>query len=142
MTSLASIFLLSALSAISAVKPVSLPTDSAILAAIAQVETGDHNTAIGARGELSAWQMTYATWKLHTPIPFHLAHDNRSIAESVALQHLRWLRHLLECSGLPATPENLAIAWNAGVAVVGTDHVPASTRDYAARVVAILEDRR
>ena len=119
-----------------AVKP-SAPSvvisDRALLAAISQAETGGNAAAIGPQGELGLYQFTRATWNLHTTEPFADALD-ATRATAVAQRHLAWLRELLAAHDVPATPYNLAAAWNAGVNAVIDARIPTSTRDYAERV--------
>jgi hypothetical protein len=112
--------------------------DTALLHAIAEVESGNNPVAIGRRGELSAYQLDYWTWRLHTSFDFSLAHTRPDLAERVARSHLAWLHHALLSADLPDTPENLACAWNAGPGAVIHGRISAATRDYARRVVNLL----
>ena len=57
----------------------------------------------------------------------------------VAAAHLEWLRLSLEQKGRPATPYNLALAWNAGLGAVLTGKAPPGAHDYAARADALYE---
>lgn len=110
-----------------------------LLDAIAEVESGCEDAAIGSAGERSRYQLTEAVWRAHSTRPFRVATDDTTHARAVALVHLQWLSRQLEKRGLVPTPYCLAIAWNGGL---GALHRPRpSVRDYARRVENLLHER-
>ena len=115
-----------------------------MLECIAQLETGTVNmrrpcAKIGAKGERSAWQISPAVWRVYCASPFPRASSDAKLGLTVAVAHLHWLRLALERAGTPATPYNLALAWNAGLSAALSGKVPAGAHDYAARFVALYE---
>lgn len=70
---------------------------------------------------------------MHTDEPFAHALD-RQASDAVAAEHYEWLRRGLERAGMPATPYNIALAWNGGLRTVLRGRAGAATRDYAMRV--------
>lgn len=114
-------------------------SDKAFLRAIRTVETGDcEKPARGALGERGAYQFRHSVWRQHTSRPFHLA-EVRHEADAVALIHLEWIRSYLLNNGVPATYHNVAMAWNAGVGNVKRGSIPYQSRDYAQRVLNLME---
>ena len=116
----------------------------AFLNSIAQLETGTIDVGrpcakIGRRGERSAWQISPEVWREYCEAPFTRASSDGRLAAMVAAAHLEWLRLSLEQKGRPATPYNLALAWNAGLGAVLTGKAPPGAHDYAARAVALYE---
>ena len=116
----------------------------AFLNGIAQLETGTIDVGrpcakIGRRGERSAWQISPEVWREYCQAPFTLASSDAMLASVVATAHLQWLRRGLERDDKPATPYNLALAWNAGLGAVLTGKAPPGAHDYAARAEALYE---
>jgi len=115
-----------------------------MLECLAQLETGTVDilrpcAKIGARGERSAWQISPGVWPVYCASPFPRASSDAKLGLTVAAAHLHWLRISLEHAGTPATPYNLALAWNAGLPAALFGIVPAGAHDYAARFVALYE---
>jgi hypothetical protein len=59
-----------------------------LLFAIAEVESGHNDEAVGLAGECSRYQITERAWKEHTKQPFTRA-SNRRLAEEVATAILK-----------------------------------------------------
>jgi hypothetical protein len=53
----------------------------------------------------------------------------------IAVKHYEWLKRGLEAAGLPASPYNIALAWNGGLSAVISGRSPAIAHDYARRAV-------
>ncbi|HEY1792811.1 MAG TPA: hypothetical protein VGG34_07825 [Opitutaceae bacterium] len=104
----------------------------ATLEAIHQLENPSNSAAPGALGELGPYQFREATWRMHTNAPFSRALDRRS-ADAVAVKHYDWISSELERVGAPVTPYNVALAWNAGLRAVTSEHPPGVAIDYATR---------
>lgn len=104
----------------------------ATLEAIHHLENPTNVTRPGAYGELGAYQFRPTTWRMHTRVPFHRAND-RSVSDVVAVKHYDWLKRGLEKAGMPATPYNIALAWNGGLSAVVAGTAPAVAHDYASR---------
>jgi len=101
------------------------------LQAVALVETAGNDNAIGAAGERSRYQIAPITWRQHEP---NLPHSwcKGTLADAVALRHLRWIRR-----NLPADQRNdpaiVAACWNLGLTGYRTHGV----NDYGRRVAAV-----
>ncbi len=106
----------------------------ATLQAIHHLENPRNLTRPGPFGELGAYQFRVTTWQLHTKIPFKQAID-RKTSDKVAVQHYEWLKVKLEAAGKPATPYNIALAWNSGVNAAISGRAPRVAHDYAQRAV-------
>jgi hypothetical protein len=106
----------------------------ATLEAIHKLENPRNLTKPGRHGELGAYQFRSSTWRMHTSVPFSRAID-RSTSDVVAVKHYEWLKRGLEAAGLPATPYNIALAWNGGLSAVISGRSPAIAHDYARRAV-------
>jgi hypothetical protein len=104
-----------------------------VLQAINWVENPRNSTRVGAHGELGPYQFRYATWRMYTKKPFALA-VQRDEADVVAVRHYEWIKRGLEGGGIPATPYNIALAWNAGLDQVVRGRVPPSAYRYAQQV--------
>lgn len=88
----------------------------------------------GAMGEDGPYQIRAATWAQHMPgIPFARVVHERT-ARICARRHLTWLALRLEGRGVPASPFNLALCWNAGLARTLSGRAPERAYDYACRV--------
>ncbi|HEY0946612.1 MAG TPA: hypothetical protein VGD81_15140 [Opitutaceae bacterium] len=111
------------------------------LEAIHWVENPTMSPKPGPHGELGPYQFRPATWQMHTRQPFHLALD-RVEADKIAVKHYEWIRRGLERRGLPVTPYNVALAWNAGLSAVINGKVPSSSRHYGARVANLVDDMK
>ena len=112
------------------------PQDPAVddfLYAIRQVESGDrYDGPAGRCGELGAYQFRRQVWCHYTGEPFEEART--PYADDVALRHYEWIARSLKAAGMPATPWNIAAAWNCGLAAVRSGRLSRATRDYATRV--------
>jgi len=104
----------------------------ATLEAIHHLENPRDLTRPGTRGELGAYQFRSSTWRMYTNVPFTQA-LNRETSDLVAVKHYEWLKHGLEAAGMPATPYNIALAWNSGLAAATAGTSPLVARRYAER---------
>src|ERR1043165_9770450 len=104
----------------------------ATLEAIHQLENPSNSPRPGPFGELGAYQFRASTWRMHTKMPFEQALD-RQISDTIAVQHYEWLKRGLEQARIPATPYNIALAWNGGLSAVIAGTSPRVAHDYAAR---------
>jgi hypothetical protein len=112
---------------------------TATLEAIHCLENPTNRVRPGPCGELGAYQFRAATWQKYSQQPFSFALDRRA-SDSVAVLHYEWLKQQIERRGLPASPYNIALAWNGGLrAVVGRSASRAS-RDYAQRAANLAAD--
>jgi hypothetical protein len=108
------------------------------LHAIRLVESGDrYDGPCGKAGELGPYQFRLAVWRQYTSAPFSQAQT--AFADHVAANHYFWIARRLRTGGVPATSWNIAAAWNSGVRAVLSGRIPASSRDYATRVVNLME---
>jgi hypothetical protein len=71
---------------------------------------------------------------MHTSVPFRQA-INREVSDTIAVKHYEWLKRGLEAAGVPATPYNIALAWNGGLSAVISGRSPRVAHDYAQRAV-------
>lgn len=113
----------------------------ATLEAIHHLENPRNLTRPGPFGELGAYQFRITTWRLHTTIPFSQALDRRT-SDIIAVQHYEWLKGKLEAAGKPATPYNIALAWNGGVTAAISGRAPRVAHNYAQRaanLAAVLD---
>ncbi len=106
----------------------------ATLEAIHHLENPRNLTRPGPFGELGAYQFRVTTWQLHTKIPFSQALDRRT-SDIVAVQHYEWLKERLVAAGKPATPYNIALAWNGGINAAISGRAPRVAHSYAQRAV-------
>ena len=104
----------------------------ATLEAIHQLENPHDTPTPGPCGELGPYQFREKTWRMHTNAPFARAIDRRA-SDDVAIKHYDWLKRGLEGAGFPATPYNIALAWNGGLGAAVRGRAPAVARDYAER---------
>src|SRR6185295_13837375 len=95
----------------------------ATLEAIHHLENPRNLTRPGAFGELGAYQFRPSTWRMHTSVPFERAND-RTASDMVAVKHYDWIKRGLESAGVPATPYNIALAWNGGLGAVIAGKAP------------------
>lgn len=113
----------------------------AMLKAIHCLENPRNLTRPGPRGELGAYQFREVTWRSYTNEPFLRALD-RDMSDFVATRHYEWLKSRLEQARVPATPYNIALAWNGGIAATLRGRAPRTAHDYAQRaanLVAVFE---
>ena len=115
-------------------------TRAETLEAIRAVENPRNTRKPGKFGELGAYQFRRDTWRMHTNLPFERAVD-REAAEQVAVKHYEWVRQGLLRNGLPATPYNIALAWNSGLSAVVRGRASASAHNYAERVNNLVFDQ-
>lgn len=111
--------------------------DAAFLRSIAQRETNNDNLAIGRSGELSKYQFTKDTWRIHTRAPFWQARSNEKLAEKIAVKHLSYIKTRLQNNNRAINIDNCAWAWNAGIGSVLRSDLPESTANYIADVKRI-----
>lgn len=74
---------------------------------------------------------------MHTTMPFERALD-RQMSDRVAVKHYEWLKRGLEAARVPATPYNIALAWNGGLSAAINGRSPLAARVYADRVTNLL----
>lgn len=115
-------------------------TRAETLEAIRAVENPRNTKRPGKYGELGAYQFRRDTWRMHTDQPFERAVE-REVAEQVALKHYEWVRRGLVRNGVPATPYNIALAWNSGLSSVVRGRASASAHNYAERVNNLVTER-
>ena len=108
------------------------------LEAIHWIENPHNSPRPGPYGELGAYQFRESTWRTYTSVPFTHALD-RQTSDKVAVQHYEWLRQGLVRNGVEASAYNIALAWNGGLAAVVRGSVPASSYNYAERVMNIAQ---
>ena len=116
----------------------------ATLEAIRNLENPRNLTRPGPRGELGAYQFRAETWRMHTAEPFARALD-RASSDRVAERHYEWIRRGLARAGLPASPYNIALAWNSGLGAVVSGRAPRVAHRYAERaenLAAVLQQER
>lgn len=111
----------------------------ATLRAIHAIENPRNLPTPGPRGELGAYQFRYATWKMHTDIPFYRAVD-KIVSDTIAVRHYEWLKRGLERARLPATAYNIALAWNSGLAATVAGKSPRVAHRYAERARNLAEE--
>ena len=104
----------------------------ATLEAIHKLENPRNLSKPGRHGELGAYQFRVSTWRMHTSTPFQRALD-RETSDAIAVKHYEWLKRGLEGARVPASPYNIALAWNGGLAAVISGRSPRIAHDYAQR---------
>lgn len=104
----------------------------ATLEAIHHLENPRNLTRPGSKGELGAYQFRASTWRMHTREPFQRALE-RAMSDQVAVTHYEWLKRGLENAGLPASPYNIALAWNGGLDAAISGRSPRVAHVYAER---------
>lgn len=122
----------------------SIPTpppvsDDVLLAAIAEVETGNNSATIGRSGERTRLQIAPETWVRFSRLPHSAAAANREETDRVARAYLASIRTRLKSRGLPLTPFFIAAAWNVGP---GWKTLPSCTVAYAERVANLVQTYR
>ena len=93
----------------------------------------------GPDGELGPYQFREATWRRYTAEPFSRALD-RDMSDAVAIRHYEWLKRGLARHGLPATPYNIALAWNGGLSAVLSGRPSSAAVDYAERAANLAAE--
>ena len=111
----------------------------ATLEAIHKLENPRNLTRPGRHGELGAYQFRPSTWRMHTTVPFQKALD-RQTSDVVAERHYEWIKRGLENARMPATPYNIALAWNSGLEAAIRGKSPRVSHDYAQRAVNLVAD--
>ena len=104
----------------------------ATLEAIHNLENPHNVSRPGPYGELGAYQFRITTWRMHTSLPFSRALDRR-YSDLIAVEHYEYLKRQLEAARVPATPYNIALAWNGGLTGAISGRAPRAARDYAQR---------
>jgi len=105
------------------------------------VESGNiYNCPPGRFGEQGPYQFRREVWNQYTRAPF--ARARTSFADEVAIQHYQWIATRLRSHGIAPTSWRVAAAWNGGVESVVSGRVPRATRDYASRVVNLVEEQQ
>lgn len=108
------------------------------LYAIRVVESGNrYDCPSGPYGEQGPYQFRRSVWEQYTAAPFYRART--AFADRVAQRHYDWIVRVLRSRGLRPSDYAVAAAWNGGVGSVIRGRIPAVTRDYASRVVNIVE---
>ena len=113
-----------------------------LLEAIAQVETGGNDRAVGRNGEVSRYQILPSVWREYST---GWKYSNRSAADKVAQKHLDWISAtFLSLAGRKPTNWDLAACWNGGLSAYSRvrftpSAVPLSVKNYAARVCNLIE---
>ncbi len=115
-------------------------TRAETLEAIRAVENPRNTMRPGKHGELGVYQFRRVTWRMHTDMPFERAVD-RDAAEQVALKHYEWVKRGLVRNGLPATPYNIALAWNGGLSATVRGRASKAAHNYAERVHNLVAER-
>jgi len=111
----------------------------ATLQAIHCLENPTDRARPGPCGELGAYQFRATTWHRYSRQPFSCALDRRD-SDDVAVRHYEWLKNQIERRGMPASPYNIALAWNGGLGAVFARRTPRSVRDYAERAANLAAD--
>lgn len=94
----------------------------------------------GRHGERGPWQFLRVTWRQHMPgVPFTQAR-REGPARVCAERHVDWLRRSLRAAGREDTPFMVALSWNAGLEATLAGRAPASSYDYAERVVNLYSE--
>lgn len=105
-----------------------LDTDR-LLHAIASVESGLNDAAVGRRDERGRYQIRPSTWAHYSREPFAMAH-HPGPARQTAIAYLNCLaRTLLDHHRIPNV-HDLAVLWNTGTLLT-------QSNDYAVRVTAL-----
>ncbi len=104
----------------------------ATLKAIHLLENPNDRTTPGPYGELGAYQFRSSVWYRYTRQPFSHA-LNRAASDAIALRHYDYLKTQLELHGIPATPYNIAKAWNGGLGAALAHRSSHAAREYAQR---------
>lgn len=110
-----------------------------MLWALALVETPHGVPARpGPAGETGRWQLTPAV--RHDRGAELRARGEAVTDEAIAREQLLWLARGLERRGVPVTPFNLAVAWNAGLNRYTSGKAPVRAYEFARRVENLAEE--
>lgn len=120
--------------------------DVLFLQAIAAVESGGDDAAIGPCGAISRYQIMPSTWKQHSSWTVSDA-LNPNLSQAVAIKHLEWLRKTIgRDQGIPADYVEyrmLACAWRYGqfwYKRSETTERMLDRQEYAARIQNIFNE--
>lgn len=109
-----------------------------LLWAIAAVETGFDDAAIGRAGERSQYQISEVVWLEYQDL-LAFSECRGEAAEAVARAHVEWLMQRWLRESVCADPVLLiASAWNQGV----TGHLRNGPNDYARRVARVYQAKQ
>ena len=108
--------------------------DDVLLAAIAEVETGNNHSRLGRNGERTRLQILPQTWRRFSRMPH--ASATRAETDRVARKYLSVIRRRVRERGFPETPFFIAAAWNAGPE---WKRLTSGTVWYAERVTNLVE---
>ena len=83
--------------ALVSVLPLQAFDDQKFLDALAQIETGGRDAAVGRSHERSRYQLSHSIWDTYTTIHFRNASrpEMHAVSRSIALKHLKWIKHTL-----------------------------------------------
>lgn len=113
--------------------------DIKFIEAIAQVESGGRDDAVGPCGSISRYQIMPSTWRMHTQWP--ISDSSRPLkAQIVAVKHLRYLKTCLKTSDDYFV---LACAWKCGPGYGSKKETNKQLTDrleYAARVLNVFNE--
>ena len=83
------------------------------LDALAMLESGNNDWAVGGAGEVSRYQIRPNVWRIYTPLS---SYQYQRLAGWVADQYLAFLeRNFQKQAGRPPTDFDLYVVWNAGL---------------------------
>lgn len=111
--------------------PLNLPI---FLLALATVETGCRDGAVGAHGEKGRYAITERVWRTHTKLPFGRAREH-VFSRACAVQHVAWLQCRLP-AGSREDPAAVAAAWNGGLKGMARER----PRDFGRRVANLYHE--
>lgn len=85
-----------------------------ILFCLSSLESGHNDFAIGKHGERSRYQITEATWRHYTSLPFDCASDS-VVAHNVAKRILEYrIARFIKRKRRQPTPQEIYRLWNPG----------------------------
>lgn len=137
------LFIITGLTVLSVVNSVRAIDENKLLRALAEIESGNQDDAIGPCGEISAYQLMKYNWRKHTSLPYSYA-SNRVIAREVARKHLRAVKADMLAARPDMTDEMLnnpfllGIAWKYGPR--GIKPLTDAKIDYGSRVSNLYGD--
>ena len=132
------------LAALAPMLPIAATAGLSPLEAISMIESGNNDTAVGAAGEVSRYQIQPRVWRR---LSDSNAYGDATVASSVAQQHLDWLaKFYKERTGQVANDFDLYVMWNAGAdyyrrAGFARDKVHPKIRGRAERYVNLRQMR-
>jgi len=115
---------------------------SILLAAIAMVESGNNDRAVGKAHEISRYQIKPQIWQQYGLLRKQ-DYTNPFVAEQIALKHARHLQHVMP-SFAANSVTHMAAAWNYGptnmrIAGYQLTNLPPSVISYSERVQNVYE---